>query len=1140
MHSKRIVLTAMAVLAGPHLSGSAWAQDEADNTIEPQPLTKALAGFAEQTGMQLVYPSELTAGVDSKGASAEGSPDEILDELLASTGLEYEYVNDRTIAIGEATDQGGDSDSKNLTPAPILMAQNLASPTQATGRQSEEGTTSIVTGKVTDARSGANLKGAKVSIQETGQWTSTNDLGEFRFVNVPMGSATLTVSYLGYAGQSAVVGVRSDGASQDFLLRGGSEIDEIVVFGQRSARAIALNQQRTAQNNSTVISSDELGQFSSTNLPDALRRAPGVSFVQDVVTGQPRDITIRGLGRDLNSIQLNGISVPGDGITRFASVSNVLTDSIESVTVSKSLLPSQEANGTGGLIEIETKTPLDRPDRFYQFGYERAEGTSDTLTTNYFSATLSGKFLDAKSLGLSVSGQFLEEERKQKSYNAGLVFGSYLPNGISRTSEIDPRLPFPFVGGSDDILVDVFSARESQIERDNLNLTAAVAYQPIDSAMIRLDYTLIQSEVLATTSNVQFDSGIAFSERPVGALDGALRNAAAWTGFFNQSRQLNVAPVENTTHVLSLRADAEVGKWEFNSVLGFSQRETNTDGDFSASFAHDNRTPDTSLFDSRINDPIEGIILSPHDSATGIPVFSPAGITEYSDFDRIGFRNGSFNLFEGEDKRIHLEADAKFNKPVPFVNYIAVGIDIEDSELTNFSDRKSISGSTTLGAANLPAGFNAFFADESLGSFMIVSPTGAARYRDFVLENASDGGIFSVSDFLSDPLNRETYTKELNIDYYLEASLQWRDLELIAGARVTTTDVEAAIANRPAIFGPDFAPVIDAEERLRGVFVEEARQTDVLPRFLLNYRPNDSFVARAGYYRTSSRPPLGLISRFADYTLVLAPIFGDGSQKFGLFLTSNPDLQPTYTDNYDLGAEYYFNNGGVVKVNLFYKAIRDLQETLRTEDADVSELFLPDDPIFDDIIENPDEYTLTVSFPRNNGGISSVWGAEFEYEQQLTMLPGLWAGLGIFGNIAYTESEKNETASFQGEEVGISDVRFDSDPEYSGSVGATFNQGRVDASIAYTFQGRAYGAFANFGLTDYTGSYETLDLRVEYFANSRFGDWRVFVEGSDLLRGDDEAIRSVEYGGEDGVPAIKEPGGRFGGRAIRIGFATTF
>lgn len=135
MRSTRTALLVTTTLIALLLSGLGQAQEETDNSIQAQPLTNALAEFAEQTGMQLVYPSELTAGVDSNSASTEGTPDEILDQLLASTGLKYEYVNDRTIAIAlvsDTKDQRGASDSKNSNPAPTLMAQNQTSQAQTT------------------------------------------------------------------------------------------------------------------------------------------------------------------------------------------------------------------------------------------------------------------------------------------------------------------------------------------------------------------------------------------------------------------------------------------------------------------------------------------------------------------------------------------------------------------------------------------------------------------------------------------------------------------------------------------------------------------------------------------------------------------------------------------------------------------------------------------------------------------------------------------------------------------------------------------------------------------------------------------------------------------------------------------------
>ena len=186
--------------------------DDVELNIEPQALSASLREVADSFDLTIAFYSESTDGLEGPALDGEYTSKAALDTLLADTDLEYTFINDSSVAVrpvASAMDQGGDRDSKNLIPTLGLTAQNQTTPTATeTSSRSDERGTSIVTGKVTDARTGANLKGAKVTVEETGQWTSTNDLGEFRFVNVPTGLATLTVSYLGFAHQSVVVGVR--------------------------------------------------------------------------------------------------------------------------------------------------------------------------------------------------------------------------------------------------------------------------------------------------------------------------------------------------------------------------------------------------------------------------------------------------------------------------------------------------------------------------------------------------------------------------------------------------------------------------------------------------------------------------------------------------------------------------------------------------------------------------------------------------------------------------------------------------------------------------------------------------------------------------------------------------------------------
>jgi hypothetical protein len=67
--------------------------------IPAQPLPQALAAFAVQTGMQIVYLSDTVRDQHSAGARAGTPAAEALEQLLHSSGLRFEFLNSRTVRI---------------------------------------------------------------------------------------------------------------------------------------------------------------------------------------------------------------------------------------------------------------------------------------------------------------------------------------------------------------------------------------------------------------------------------------------------------------------------------------------------------------------------------------------------------------------------------------------------------------------------------------------------------------------------------------------------------------------------------------------------------------------------------------------------------------------------------------------------------------------------------------------------------------------------------------------------------------------------------------------------------------------------------------------------------------------------------
>jgi len=77
-----------------------FAQDHTGlEAIAPQSLDTALRTFARHTGLQLIYVSDATRGRVTQGSVAGTAPGDALTQLLAGTGLHFEFINERTVVI---------------------------------------------------------------------------------------------------------------------------------------------------------------------------------------------------------------------------------------------------------------------------------------------------------------------------------------------------------------------------------------------------------------------------------------------------------------------------------------------------------------------------------------------------------------------------------------------------------------------------------------------------------------------------------------------------------------------------------------------------------------------------------------------------------------------------------------------------------------------------------------------------------------------------------------------------------------------------------------------------------------------------------------------------------------------------------
>ncbi len=1169
-------------------------EQEQSFDIAPQALDQALLEFSDQAGVQILVAASTVEGARTDGVHGTVTRREALDTLLDQSDLEYSTVGE-TITVTASREASSDPGNAATTPGPMLMAQ--ASASQATTGQTSsqsDGETSVVSGEVTDVRTGTKLKGALVTIEETGQSTSTDDLGRYRFPAVRSGDYTVRISYLGYGEQRAGIAVRrGQPVFEDFALAGGGELEEIVVFGQRSARAQALNIERTAANSSTVLSADALGSFNGTTISEALRRAPGIAFIPDPDTGDGTNIIVRGLEPDLNQIMLNGVRLlDGSGEGRSPDLGSFLTESIQSVTVNTSLLPSHDTNGAGALIEIETKGPLDRADWFASAGVEYGENGNDFGDDFLLNGTLSRTFGAESDFGISLSASYREREVTSARYDLGdLMLGRYLPAGASSKFRIDPRSIYPFEDGNPEVYPRSTNASQSATEDETLLIGGGLQKRFGEHSELRLDVTYTDKESSTYSATTSFNTKADRRLLPVDELGGELRYVllvedpfppGSSSEFFfgtgllaDTTRSVSYSPLnESDTLSISARGLTSLGPWDFSYSAGYTDSSSASGGSFDMNVSAQGST-DIGVFgpsfvlepsflnEQVLNNTVAGLVVSTYEPIQ--PGNSGAFILPALTQEGFDFFNGIDNLLlnqinvsaptSGNGSATTLGGSMRRNFDHSGWQYLELGFNYQD---TAFESREGIgtrrrilpaSGDVLLSALGLEFGpgiLESVGADNDFRSITQSSVEGLFANVDRLIGQ----GLLSTVDTTRDELSVESSLRGLNetgeetLAGYIEGRFDIGKLELIGGVRVEELSLSSTYLEAPRVF-IGILGVPGIRENFAERVSESASQTDVLPRLQANYRFTENMILRGSYYTTVSRPQLRNLTQNRSYFLFLRdPATGIGTDQLSV-RQGNPDLEPATTHNYGLGWEWYTSSVGALKVNFFYKEIDNpLQSTQTIGDLEL----LPDDVRLPEIsfFQNlPPDFEVRITTPVNGDTSWKLYGAEFVVERQLNMLPGLLSGLGVYINYTYTESESERQLQVSplleaSGVITIDDVPFSGSPEYSGTAGLTYSGSGFDASLLYSIQDRRLANFSGWGLSGYDEKIDTLDLQIEYLTQLGESTLRVFARGIDLLKSGNDPYLETSVGGQFGAPTYYDGARFFGGRSFSVGASVSF
>ena len=253
----------------------------------------------------------------------------------------------------------------------LLLASLVPSPAFA---QTVPGGT--IEGRVFNTRNGEYLEKARLTIDGTALEAFTDSSGQYRFTDVPAGTAKVRVFFTGLDVQAESVVVAAGGtAQQNFSLAatqrssvkdkdtGVVKLSEFVVGASKEmdGAAIAINEQRFASNIVNVVSADEFGQIAEGNVGEFLKFIPGISM--DYGGGDARTISKGGVPSNNVPVTIGGFalsSAASSGTGRTVELEQVSINNIARIEVYHSPTPESPGSALAGGVNMVPRGAFER------------------------------------------------------------------------------------------------------------------------------------------------------------------------------------------------------------------------------------------------------------------------------------------------------------------------------------------------------------------------------------------------------------------------------------------------------------------------------------------------------------------------------------------------------------------------------------------------------------------------------------------------------------------------------------------------------------------------------------------------------------------------------------------------------------
>jgi TonB-dependent receptor len=731
--------------------------------------------------------------------------------------------------------------------------------------------------------------------------------------------------------------------------QGASSDQEIVVTGLRGSLQRNLDIKRAASGVVDAISAEDIGKFPDSNVAAALQRLPGVSIQRSGARGDATGVSIRGFGGDFVDTLYDGRHISTATGGRGVDFTTVGSDFVGRLSVYKTPDVELSTSAIGGTIDVAFPKPFDRPgfhvsasaSGSWQSRDKSVQPTAGILISDTFANDTIGILADVAYTRHDTTSNhvFIPGWIGQKDGN-GTTLGFYKCQLTATCTSAD-------MVAANRTGVANWAPQQQGTEQafnqdERIDGRVAIQWQPTEGLLVTLDDNFSRQTLHG--ENYSYAAWFNGSDLRNVKLDS--NGTAVDFNQFGTPMDFNANKLRNIFETNQIGANV---KWEIVDHLTF---------DLDGAIARSTRNPNRNGYNDSMDIGYGGTngATTVLGANTGVTILGPSSeflpqihdvgpagnVSRFTDQTVIGshviVRGAAYNTDNVKQIRGSLGWDNEGLKVKLGGQYVTDTLYGEStSTFTNgvFASRSGYgtcsgrTGGPTGGICPLPAslyqgtistaGWIPGYSGNLAPAIIQFDP-----YAVYKLLEASGGSVapsFNPGSVLE--VQERTYAIFFKASF--DTEIAGMGFHLAAGLRDEGTHLKTSAISRhllglsipagdPTLIQPNPAlgPNHDGFSASVPIF-KESSYNYLLPSMDVKLDVTPNLVLRLDASRTLTRPAL------ADLT----PTVNLGTLRVGSLSASggNPDLKPYLSDNFDAGAEWYYQRNSYFAVNFYLKHI---------------------------------------------------------------------------------------------------------------------------------------------------------------------------------------------------------------------------